>query len=236
MNKKNYFAAGILPVIKIGNKEYLVLVKRTKDALSSPGSHSLFGGEADEGENLDPDSIAQRESLEEIFIFNKRREESYNLIFEDNNYNKEYEEKTTNLIKLWNEKMNLEGKELTIPEKPIVQINPYFRKDEEFNIPSLGKIKIIILKFEIKETSIKDLIIFDGEGSEENDQEKILDRQIDLFEINQFKEWWLNKKENILNSNFTFQEGRENQKETFISKEKDKISPGLIYVLDKWLL
>ena len=81
--KKKYCSAGVLPILKTeDNKKYLVLVKRTKDAKTSPGVYSGFSGWANDKESFNPEVIAYRELLEEIFLVSRDKKKAYSLVFE----------------------------------------------------------------------------------------------------------------------------------------------------------
>ncbi len=155
-NQKKYSSGGVMPIFKIGDIKYLILVKRSEKADTNPGSHSGFFGWADnEEENLNPDLIAKRELLEEILITSKDKEKVYNLVFENGDiFNKN--KITEDLIDLWNEE-----KGFNIKKESINSIKPYNIKEVEFIEPS-GREKVFILEFPLN-FSFNEMCIFDGE-------------------------------------------------------------------------
>lgn len=230
-NNKEYASAGILPILKMNNgKKYIVLTKRTEDAKTNPGSHSGFFGWTDKNEINDPGLTAQREALEEILIFSSEKKEVYNLVFKKevvfNN------DETVKLIKLWNKKK----KDLNLPEESIVSINPSIIKKVEF-VECNGRTEVFILECDFTQLNLDDFYFFDGEKNEklsDDDEKSLLDRQINFFEFNSFKDWWLNNKAGSLSADISFKTG-EKVRNSFIDRENtNKISPTLVLALNKW--
>ena len=67
------------------DKKHLVLVKRSDDAKTNPGAHSgFFGWANNDQEKLNPQLIAHRELLEEVFIISRDKKKAFNLVLEEN--------------------------------------------------------------------------------------------------------------------------------------------------------
>lgn len=225
--KKIYYAAGVLLIFKMKDrKKYIALVRRTKDAPTNPDTYSGLFGWADKGETNRPDLTAQREALEEILIFSDKEKKIYNLVFkEDNFFN---EDETMKLVKLWHKKKE----NLGLQDASIETIKPSIIKEVEFPEHG-GMTKIFILGVDFSHFNFNNLYIFDGERNEKIlDEKSLLDRSIDFFEFNKFKNWWQNNKDEFLSADFSFKTG-ERIDNNFIESKK-KISPSLKPCLDEW--
>ncbi|MCX6764710.1 MAG: hypothetical protein NTU58_03385 [Candidatus Nealsonbacteria bacterium] len=228
-----------MPILKTeDNKQYIVLVKRSDDAKTNPGSHSGFFGWADsDEESLDPEVIAHRELLEELFIISKDGNKAFNLIFKKNTDSKYKIKKpknyTQNLIKAWR-------KEKGIEIKDEIKIQSVIREEDfkSFDFIDLnGKTKVYILKFNLP-LDTNDICIFDGEAKKEFTEppEDLLDREIDVFNLDEFKNWWCENSKGSLNAEISFKTGKQKIIKGFIDrKNKNKISPTLLIILNKWL-
>jgi len=231
-NLLKYSSSGGLPIFKIKGSKYIILAKRSDDANTNPGSHSGFFGWADnESESLDPDSITRRELLEEILIASKDQEKAYNLVFKSKDVCKQ-NNITKTLINLWNKE-----KRFNIKKDNIISIDPFSTEKVEFIEPS-GRTKIFILEFDLDKFDLDfdNMYLFDGETKKDLPEPKgLLDRELDVFNLFDFKKWWNDCTIATLNATVSYKAGnQEITKGSIDRKTKNKISPTLVLTLNKW--
>ena len=232
---RKYSASGVLPIIETrNNQQYIVSVKRTDDAENEPGSHSGFFGEADnDEERLHPEIIAQREFLEEFFVIPKDADKAFNFVFNEiaeQNKVKKPEEYTRNLIETWRKEKGLE-----IKEGIEIQSVEAEKESQQIDLIENGMLKVVyVLRFKLP-LDINNIIMLDGEAGEDSIglPKGLLDREIDVFSLGQFKRWWLEDKKSVLDAVISFKGGKREETKGFI--DKGKISSMLALALNRWL-
>ena len=235
MKQKRYMWAGVLVVLESRDKErYVVLNKRTSDAPTNPDVYSGFFGHIDgEKESLYPEVAAQRELFEEVFISSKNKEEVYNLVFSKNiDIKKSILKKsclyTQRLIDLWKKEKGVD-----INKDNIFSLRSHSATKEvdfiDFEMARRAKVFVVNFKLPL---DIDDIYIFCGETRQENPPEELLDRRIDLFNIRDLKDWWLDKSRKAIKTRASFS-GGEKIEEKLIS-DVSCFSSNIALVFDKW--
>jgi len=233
---KTFLSGGVLPILKMGDgKRYLILVKRSVDAKTNSDSHSGFFGWADnKKEESNPEAIAYRELLEELFIISKNQKRVFNLFFKDDIDPKQYgikepKEHTEDLIAVWNKEKGF---------KIAKDISSIINEPNPVGIECIdgGKAKkVYIAEFNFS-LNFGDIALLDGEAKQESPAiHDLLDREINVFDLDDFKEWWCENKRDVLKAEFSFQGGKPILKGFIDRKSKNKISPVLLAVLNQWL-
>ena len=226
-----YSGGGVILILQTKNKEkYIVLTKRSDNAPVNPGVHSgFFGGIEKKYKEKNPELIGARELIEEICITSKDYQKIYPLQIKTKpeipQKIREYPEK--HFLRLWRyeKKLNLGSDINFIKEKKRVENISYIEYD--------GRKKIMVAQFNLK-FDLKNIIILDGETCCEKPPCCLLDREIDVFSLKEFKKWWLDGKEkDTLKAKFSFKTAKKNKKGC-IKREKNKISPSLVLALNKW--
>lgn len=226
--KKYYRAAGVLLIFKMKDGlKYLALIRRTKNASTNPDTFSGFFGYTNKEETYRPDLAAQREAVEEVLIFSGEEKKIYNLAFTEDGVSNNDE--TVKLIRLWNKRKDNLGLQVA----SIETIRPSIVNEVEFSEHG-GITKIFILECDFGKLEFDNLYFFDGERNEKisEDEKSLYDRQIYFFELNKFKSWWKNNKEERLSADISYKSG-EKVNNNFIDSKK-KISPSLAPCLNEW--
>jgi hypothetical protein len=225
---KKYYGSGIIPILSIEGRKYIVLVKRTDDATVNPSMHSgFFGGvECSRPEEFDnPNLIASREISEEFFIVLQEGKFFYTLVIDGGYLKEQCDEFSKPIISLWNTEKGFKIKNEVVGSVATKITN-------EVDYAELdGLKKVLVVEFELPE----DFLLLDGETKDEHPKPKgLLDRQIDLFDLVEFKKWWLGNESTALTACHSFI-GACKIRRGFISRDKAKISPSLVLVLNGWL-
>jgi len=181
-NEKKYTGSGIVLIVNFNGKKYYALNKRTTGpGVVAPDTHAgFFGGTDNDEEKTDPLWAGCRETYEELLILNKKTLKTISLILDEDcvdGQRENFEKETERLRKAWEQKM---GVELNPEIGEIIISN---KKEVEFiDIDGLKMIWIVEIDLDIENN-----VLLDCETSPEG---RIFDRQIDLFEVNKFQEWW----------------------------------------------
>ncbi len=234
-NQKNkeYSGGGVILLLQTKNKEkYIILVKRSDNAPVNPGTHSGFFGGVDDNninEKSNPELIGARELIEEVCFTSKNHQKIYPLrIKTKSKISKEVlEYPKKHFIRLWNyeKKLNL-GTDIKFIES---QNN---NKGIDY-IENDGHKKIIVAQFNLN-FNLNERIILDGETVCEDPPACLLDREVNVFNLKEFKNWWLyGKNGDIIRTKYSFQTGKKIKK-GHIKRDEDKLSPSLVLALNKW--
>lgn len=222
---KKYAGGGVILVLKNNHKEYIVLVKRSSDAKHNPDMYSAFFGWADKHDANNPLFTAARELNEEILIVNHERNRTYALVLPETTFR--YATKITKEgMRLWKKE-----KGISIPDR-IEPLPAKILKTIEY-IEDIGRIKRFVVQAEIK-NPIGDIIFFDCETKHENPGRVLLDRRIDLFELQTFQRWWLEGGlGSVIKAAVSFRGGKR-IKPCKLIRAQDNLSPSFVFALNKW--
>lgn len=235
MKLEKYVWAGVLAILESRDKKkYIVLNKRTKDAPTNPGVYSgFFGCAENENESLFPKLTAHRELLEEIFISSKNKQNVYNLVFlRRSDLRKSTIEEphfyTRRLIDLWKQEKGMDTSKnniYSLNSRSIIKEVDFIEPEKDL------RGKVFILNFELP-LDIHDIFMFCGETREENPPKELLDRRIDVFNLENFKEWWINDNKKSVEAEVSFRGGE--RINNGIINSIDCISPNMTLILNKW--
>lgn len=223
--QKTYAGGGVILLVNSEDKDFIVFPMRSNDAPVNPGAHSgFFGGieASNEQEQLNPDLICIREFQEELLITSLDRK-VYHLVFPDEG--SKTNKHTNKLITLWKSEM-----EVTVEDDHQQIISGKKLRSIEYSEHDGWK-RILIVRFAIP--ALSEVRFFDGETKSDYPPCGLLDRQIDVFDLGKFQDWWFNRGSLSLVSAAPFKTGRSID-QGFISRERNKISSSLILALNIW--
>jgi len=224
-----YVGGGAILIIENADdgKDYLALVKRSDDTKVNPGVHSGFFGGSEPGtiEEELPRYTTYRELREELLIIWGNN--IFGIVTPKIDARKvsKSPDNIKGLYKVWNEKagINLKNPKYREIKSREVKLLDYFESKENRKSISILRIKL----------PVGECIFLDGEGLELNDESinpnGLLDRRIDLVELNMFKKWWREDGVKSLTADFSYQ----GAKRIDPSKIK-KLSPSLARALTEW--
>lgn len=223
---KEYVGGGAVLVVKNNRKEYIVLVKRSDDAKHNPGAHSAFFGWAEKGDANNPVLVASRELNEELLLVNRRRNTAYSLLLPGSENLHDAAKIAEEGIRLWQKE-----KGVILPRR-IEPLPVKILKTMEY-IEDIGRIKGFVVRADIK-NSLGRIDFFDGETKHENPRSALLDRRIDLFELQTFRRWWLEGKiGRPIKATASFRGGIK-IKPCRLIRAQDNLSPSFIFALNAW--
>jgi hypothetical protein len=234
---KEYTGGGVILLLNQGNDDFIVLTKRSEDTLVNPNSHSGFFGGAEKKDKNEPKSIAYRELNEELLITTSDKNKSKKKVFylrPGDQPKKPTITKITKIVKksieLWNKKLT---GEYQIPKdrRKYHPLNSSREKIVEY-VEHDGWKRIYIPTFNHKD-SLDKLIFLDCETKDEYPRKYLLDRQIDIFRLKDFKDWWLSNNSLCLKARLSFKSGRMIAS-GWIVRENKRISPSLVLALNQW--
>ncbi len=232
MENQKYAGGGVILIIKQEEEKYIIFPKRSEGAdVINPGSHSGFFGGVDEDKKEEftkPRLISSRELSEELLIISREKQKIYGIKIDGGHNEENIKKFIKELCILWiTERSYLDIEQ----EVPIKLIKATEIEEIEY-IEQEGRKQILKVEIELPEFLDK-IYLLDGETKEEKPTPKgLIDRQIDVFNFEEFKKWWFENENSTLNATLSFKSGREIRR-GFISREKNKISPSLIQSLNK---
>lgn len=229
---KKYTGGGVILLLNQGNDDYIVLEKRSDGAAVNPNSHSGFFGGAEKGE--EPKSIALRELNEELLITTKDKDKVFYLPLDNQSKKADITNIVEESITLWNKKLPDNEKINTRSNYYPLDLNSSKKKKVKYveYLEDDGWKRIYILTFNHKD-SLDELIFFDCETKYEYPRKDLLDRQIDIFRLKDFKEWWFSNNPLCLEAYLSFKSGRMIVSGC-ITRENKRISPSLVLALNQW--
>jgi len=222
--KKEYIGSGIVLVIKFRNQRYYALVKRTRGpGVRCPDTHSgFFGGTDNIEERKIPLLAGCREAYEEVMILNKENRKAAFIILDkkciDGDKKKNFEKESRRLIKEWKGKIDISNdfSKIKISDKSDIEF-----KDQH----GLKKIWVVEVKLDLEKN-----ILIDCESTQNG---TLLDRQIDLFEVNRFHTWLSKELVSDLIADYSYKTGKEIKKEERGFGTKSKINDTLLMAIGK---
>ena len=92
--------------------------------------------------------------------------------------------------------------------------------------------KVFILNFKLQSLDFDSIYMFCGETREENPFGGLLDRIINVFDLEKIRKWWLSDSKGILNAEVSFKGGKKVKRSSVY--KIDEFAPNVIFALNNW--